>query len=137
VTLPGLRCLLHGPAADGERWTMECAAGTGTKGNAWSTTTSNLANRNAAGDAQSATFRSSCDTSTWRLLGEGLDWTQPDRLLLVNAEMKRDEAVASLDFAGPLLRLAAAEDGKSALAVVFNLTSGSYEVYRITMVCGR
>ena len=139
ILLPGLNCVLRGPTADGERWTMQCAAGSGTKSNAWSMTTSSAtgAKRGFDGDAQAATLSSSCDTDTWRLLEEGLDWTQPDRLLLVNAEMKRDEAVASLDFAGPLRRLTGAEDGKSALAVVFNLTLGSYEVYRITMVCGR
>jgi hypothetical protein len=139
VALPGLNCMVHGPAAVGERWTMQCTAGSAAKGS-----TSAMKTTNAAGamgiadaDARVVTITSSCDANAWRLLSEGQDWTQPDRLLLVNAEMKREEAVASLDFAGPIRRLASAEDGKSALAVVFNLTSGSYEVYRITMVCGR
>jgi hypothetical protein len=42
-----------------------------------------------------------------------------------------------VDFAGPVQHLAAADDGKSALAVVFDLASGSYDVYRVSMVCGR
>jgi hypothetical protein len=140
VALPGLNCVVRGPAAEGERWTMSCVAGNGVKGNASSVTTSSTAGTKRGSDVepqQVATLRSNCDGNGWRLLSAGSDWTQPDRLLLVNAESKREESVASLDFAGPLRRLAGGEDGKSALAVVFNLTSGSYEVYRITMVCGR
>jgi hypothetical protein len=60
-----------------------------------------------------------------------------DRLLLVNGDLKRAEAVAALEFAGPVRSLVDAEDEKSAVAVVFNLSSGSYEVYRVAMVCGR
>jgi len=45
--------------------------------------------------------------------------------------------VASLDFPGPLRRVNSAEDARSALAVIFNLSSGSYEVYRVTLACGR
>jgi len=60
-----------------------------------------------------------------------------DRLLLVNGQMKKEEAVASLEFAGPVRRLSGAEDGKSAVAVAFDLSSGSYEIFRITLLCGR
>ena len=127
VTLPGLNCAMHGPASAGERWSMQCAA----------VTTTVEAIAAIATDAQVPTLSSSCDTSSWRLIGEAADWTQADRLLLVNGEMKREEAVAAVDFAGPVRRVAGAADGRSALAVVFNLASGSYEVYRITMVCGR
>lgn len=139
VALPGGNCVIRGPAAVGERWTMQCTAGNAAKSNASAMTATSAAGAKRIGDAEAqvATITSSCDANAWRLLSEGLDWTQPDRLLLVSAEMKREEAVASLDFAGPIRRVASAEDGKSALAVVFNLTSGSYEVYRITMVCGR
>jgi len=128
VVLPGLNCAVHGPATSGERWAMQCGAPT------TSDTTTTAA---AAPDAVVTTLSSNCDAISWRLLGEASDWTQTDRLLLVNVEMKREEAVAAVDFAGPVRRLASAEDGKSALAVVFNLSSGSYEVYRIAVVCGR
>jgi hypothetical protein len=123
VTLPGLNCSIHGPGNAGERWGMQCAAAaTGAPTTA---------------DGEVPTLSSSCDATSWRLIGEATDWTRPDRLLLVDAEMKREEAVAALDFAGPVRRLAGSEDGKSALAVVFDLSSGSYEIYRVTMVCGR
>jgi hypothetical protein len=140
VALPGLNCLVRAPAPEGERWTMSCAAGNGVKSNASPVTTSSMTGAKRGSDVdpqQVATLRSNCDAHGWRLLSAESDWTQPDRLLLVNTETKREESVASLDFAGPLRRLTGGEDGKSALAVVFNLTSGSYEVYRITMVCGR
>lgn len=123
VTLPGLNCSMHGPNSFGERWSMQCAAvATGEPTTA---------------DSEAPTLSSSCDETSWRLIGEATDWTQPDRLLLVDAEMKRDEAVAALDFAGPVRRLTGSEDGKSALAVVFDLSSGTYEIYRVTMVCVR
>jgi hypothetical protein len=140
VALPGLNCMVRGPAEEGGRWTIPCAAGNGVKSNASSVTTSSMTGAKRGSDVdppQVATLRSNCDTNGWRLLSAGSDWTQPDRLLLVDTETKREESVASLDFAGPLRRLTGGEDGKSALAVVFNLTSGSYELYRITMVCGR
>jgi hypothetical protein len=128
VALPGLNCTVHGPATTGERWAMQCGAPTTSE-----TTTAPA----AAPDAVVTTLSSNCDAISWRLLGEASDWTQTDRLLLVNAEMKREEAVAAVDFAGPVRRMAGAGDGKSALAMVFNLSSGSYEVYRIAVICGR
>ena len=91
----------------------------------------------SANDVQSIALIAACQPGSWRLMSAATDWTQPDKLLLVSASMKREEAVASVDFAGPVQHLAAADDGKSALAVVFDLASGSYDVYRVSMVCGR
>jgi hypothetical protein len=88
-------------------------------------------------DPEAAAITSSCDGTAWKLLAGESDWTRPDRLLLVGAGMKRDEAVASLEFAGPVLRVASAEDNKAALAVVFGLSSGNYEVYRVAIACGQ
>lgn len=135
VTMPGLNCAVRGPASAGERWTMQCSAVSAATGSTAAATTS-AASASVAG-AEVTTLSSSCDANAWRLMGEAGDWTQTDRLLLVSAEMKREEAVAAVDFAGPVRRLAGAEDGRSALAVVFDLSSGSYEVYRITVGCGR
>ena len=132
VTLPGLNCVVRGPVSAGERWSMQCSS---VASPATSTVATNAAP--PAVDAEATALSSNCDANSWRLIGEASDWTQPDRLLLVNAEMKREEAVAALDFAGPVRHVANAEDGKSALAVVFDLSSGSYEIYRITMACGR
>jgi hypothetical protein len=124
ATLPGSHCGIRRPATAAERWTTQC-------------TTSTTGTPALHSDAGQATVSSSCDASSWRLITEATDWAQPDRLLLVNAEMKKEEAVAAVDVSGPVRRVVSAEDGKSALAVVFNLSSGSYEVYRITILCGR
>lgn len=131
ATLPNLTCLLHGPAASSDRWTMTCSA----NGGAGRCTGS----RASGGDAEpeAVALTSSCDGTTWKLLSGESDWTRPDRLLLVGAGMKRDEAVALLEFGGPVLRVVSAEDGQAALTVVFDLSSGNYEVYRVAIACGQ
>ena len=131
ATLPNLNCLLHWPAASSDRWTMTCSP----NGGAGQLTNSIAADGDAAQDPVAIT--SSCDGTAWKLLAGESDWTRPDRLLLVGAGMKRDEAVASLEFGGPVLRVASAEDNKAALAVVFDLSSGNYEVYRVAIACGQ
>jgi len=138
VTVPGLNCSVRGPAAAGERWTMSCAAApTAASSGTSAGGPGPKASGAAPADAEAVTLGSGCDGSAWRLLGEAVDWTQADRLLLVNGQMKKEEAVASLEFAGPVRRLSGAEDGKSAVAVAFDLSSGSYEIFRITLLCGR
>lgn len=139
VAVPGLNCVVRGPVAAGERWTMTCtaAAASATGATKEPTIGSNDAGSVSTTDAEAVTLTSSCDGSSWRMIAEAADWTQTDRLLLVDGEMKREEAVASVEFAGPVRRLVEAEDRKSAVAVVFDLSSGSYEVHRVAMVCGR
>jgi hypothetical protein len=131
ATLPNLACLLHGPAPSSDRWTMTCS----TDGGAGRLTDSSASGGDAEPDAVALT--SSCDGTTWKLLAGESDWTRPDRLLLIGVGMKRDEAVASLEFGGPVVRVASAEDGNAALAVVFDLPSGNYEVYRVAIACGQ
>jgi hypothetical protein len=132
ATLPNLTCLLHGPSVPSDRWTMTCSP----NGGAGQLTNSSTSDGDAKPDA-AAEITSSCDATAWKLLAGESDWTRPDHLLLVGAGTKRDEAVASLDFGGPVLRVASAQDSKSALAVIFNLSSGNYEVYRVTIACGQ
>lgn len=132
VTLPNLTCLLHGPAAPSDRWTMTCSP----HGGAGQLTNSSSSDGDTKPDAAVA-ITSSCDGTAWKLLAGESDWTRPDRLLLVGAQMKKDEAVASLEFAGPVLRVASAQDAKAALVVVFDLSSGNYEVYRVAIACGQ
>jgi hypothetical protein len=131
AVLPNLTCLLHGPAASSDHWTMTCSI----NGGAGRLTDSSASGGDAEPDAVALT--SSCDGTTWKLLSGESDWTRPDRLQLVGAGLKRDEAVASLEFGGPVLRVASAENAKVALAVVFDLSSGNYEVYRVTIACGQ
>lgn len=60
------------------------------------------------------------------------DWSVPDQL-----RPARDSSGASdlrLDFPGPILWLNETGNLRGA-AVVFNLTTGNYEVYRITLAC--
>jgi len=104
ATLPNLTCLLHGPAASSDRWTMTCSP----NGGAGQLTNSSASDDDSERDAAVA-ITSSCDGTAWKLLAGESDWTRPDRLLLVGAEMKKDEAVASLEFAGPVLRVASAQ----------------------------
>jgi hypothetical protein len=138
VAVPGLNCAVREPVAAGERWTMTCTAAPIATGATKEPTSGPNAGANlSTTDAEAVTLTSSCDGSSWRLIAEAADWTQTDRLLLVNGEMKREEAVASVEFAGPVRRLVEAEDRKSAVAIVFDLSSGSYEVHRVAMVCGR
>jgi hypothetical protein len=131
ATLPNLSCLLRAPAASSDRWTMTCS----THGGAGHLTDSSASDGDAEPEAVAIT--SSCDGTIWKLLAGESDWTRPDRLLLVGTGMKKDEAVASLEFAGPVLRVASAEDAKAALTVVFDLSSGNYEVYRVVIACGQ
>jgi hypothetical protein len=72
--------------------------------------------------------------------GKG-DFTQPDRITLASiagagvAASADDNYPGSLDMPGPVFDISVAKDSKSAAAVVKNLSTGNYEVYRITAVC--
>jgi hypothetical protein len=81
---------------------------------------------------------SNCDEGPLRLaVGKGDD-TQADRIMSGRAEVglpSREREAGSLDMPGPVLDITLAEDSKAAFAVVRNLSTGNYEVYRITAVC--
>jgi hypothetical protein len=80
---------------------------------------------------------SSCNSSVAWLRSESGDWSVPDRLLLRNPSLpKSAPSLSDLDLPGPLLSISSGHALRSASAVVFNLTMGNYEVYRITVVCG-
>jgi hypothetical protein len=82
---------------------------------------------------------STCDESTRYLVTGKGDYTQTDRITLARAAGARaaaDETYAgSVDMPGPVLDISVAENAKTAAAVVKNLSTGNYEVYRITAVC--
>jgi hypothetical protein len=79
---------------------------------------------------------SACDRSVWWLRGETGDWTLPDKLLLRNPSLpKSAPSEAELDLPGPLLSIATGRHMQGDTAVVLNLTTGNYEVYRITLAC--
>jgi hypothetical protein len=75
------------------------------------------------------------------------DYTQPDRITLgatsaggtaASASIPAaDESYAgSVDMPGPVLDLSVGENATAAFAVLKSLSTGNYEVYRITAVCG-
>jgi hypothetical protein len=79
----------------------------------------------------------SCGTQTWWLKSDSGDFASQDRLILQNSGAGKDAAtIAELTVAGPVISIAAGENAGAAVAVVRNLTSGNYEVYRIAVVCG-
>jgi hypothetical protein len=85
---------------------------------------------------------SNCEQFRRNLITGNGDYTQPDRIILSRpagagvAAEPGDKYSASVDTPGPVFDVTAAENWKAAFAVVRNLSTGNYEVYRITSVCG-
>jgi hypothetical protein len=78
-----------------------------------------------------------CDSRAWWLRGDGGDMTMPDRLELVQPSTQKTEtAVAELPVPGPVLSISSGEGVRADTAVVFNLATGNYEVYRVALACG-
>jgi hypothetical protein len=79
---------------------------------------------------------SPCDRSVWWLRADPGDWSVPDRLLLRNPSLpKSAPSAAELDLPGPSLSISTGRRMQSDTTVVFNLSTGNYEVYRITLAC--
>jgi hypothetical protein len=79
---------------------------------------------------------SPCDRAVWWLRAEQGDWSMPDRLLLRNPSLpKTAPSGAELDLPGPSVSISTGRRMQSDTAVVFNLSTGNYEVYRITLAC--
>jgi hypothetical protein len=79
---------------------------------------------------------SPCDRVAWWLHAEQGDWSMPDRLLLRNPSLpKTAPSGAELDLPGPSVSISSGRRMQSDTAVVFNLSTGNYEVYRITLAC--
>jgi hypothetical protein len=78
-----------------------------------------------------------CDRMVWSLRSQSPDWSVPDRLLLRNPSLTESTpSVAELDLPGPSLSISTGRSMQGDTAVVFNLTTGNYEVYRVTLACG-
>jgi hypothetical protein len=85
---------------------------------------------------------SKCEPLPRYLIAGNRDFSQPDQILL--GGQARDTAAAvpkegdssAVDVPGPVLAMTLGETGTAAFAVVRNLSTGDYEVYRITAVCG-
>ncbi len=75
-----------------------------------------------------------CDRGSWVLTsGEG-DHTTADRLML--GEKSGVAQTIGLEMPGPVLSLGPSTEPQSAVASVFNLATGEYEIYRLTLACG-
>jgi hypothetical protein len=62
----------------------------------------------------------------------------PDKLEVVNSSLPQAQAlVAELATPGPVLSISSGEAMRADTAVVFNLATGNYEVYRIALACGQ
>jgi hypothetical protein len=91
---------------------------------------------------KTAELSSTCEESPRSLSSGTGDYTQPDRILLKPGSAKatavppEESSSASMDMPGPVLDISTAGNLKAASAVVKNLSTGNYEVYRITAVCG-
>jgi hypothetical protein len=89
---------------------------------------------------RTAALSSTCEESRRYLATGRGDYTQPDRITLASAPgggpaAADDSYAGSVDMPGPVLDISVAVDSKTACAVVKNLSTGNYEVYRITAVC--
>jgi len=80
-------------------------------------------------------------TPSWSLWTDTGDFAQRDRIFsgspeVAEAELPSDEAtLRSVEMPGPVLDISTTADFKAAIAVVRNLSTGNYEVYRITLAC--
>jgi hypothetical protein len=90
---------------------------------------------------KSAELTSTCEEAPRSLSSGKGDYTQVDRIRLkrgvgneTGVSLEESES-GSVDMPGPVLDISVAEKQKAASAVVKNLSTGSYEVYRITAVC--
>jgi len=80
---------------------------------------------------------SPCGSQVWWLRSDGGDKTMPDRLELVNPSLPATQTpVAELGTAGPVVSISSGEALRADTAVVFNLSTGNYEVHRIALACG-
>jgi len=86
---------------------------------------------------QAVILATACSQGTLLLRSDSRDRSLPDRIFLRNpGSGKADVPTAELEISGPVLSLFPGESPFAAGAVVFNLSSGVYEIYRISAVCG-
>lgn len=85
---------------------------------------------------QAVVLATVCTQGTFLLRSDLRDRSLPDRIFLQNPSSgKVDVPTAELEVSGPVLSLFPGESPFAAGAVVFNLSSGVYEIYRISAVC--
>ena len=93
---------------------------------------------------RTAEIASTCEESPRYLVAGKGDYTQADRITLgspaktgvASSAASEESYSGSVEIPGPVLDISVAENPKTAFAVAKNLSTGNYEVYRITAVCG-
>jgi hypothetical protein len=111
-----------------ERIAMECAPGEqrgpgGTKG------------RSATSASDSVELVAPCDHSVWTVTSDGEDWSKADRLSLRDSRSAASDRAGALDTTGPVVALESGPEGATSIAVVLNLSTGEYEIYRLALAC--
>lgn len=94
--------------------------------------------QNRSGNWRSSVpFRSTCSPATWLLRADSGDWSVPDRIALFDSSLPGTQSpFAGVNTPGPVLSLAGGDSTLAgATTVVFNLSTGNYEVYAITLDC--
>jgi hypothetical protein len=80
---------------------------------------------------------SHCDDKAHRLLTDKGDFSVRDRVGVAEPDLPVEEMFShGLVMPGPILDTSGRNDRRAATAVVRNLSTGNYEVYRITLACG-
>jgi hypothetical protein len=84
---------------------------------------------------------SDCGNMEWSLWTDNGDYVQKDRIFCgrvgaAEPDLAADESTShSMEMPGPVLDVSTTQDFRAAIAVVKNLATGNYEVYRITLAC--
>ena len=90
-------------------------------------------------EAKAPQILSACEEGPRYLATDSRDYTQTDRIILrgpvANQDTRPSSDASSVGVPGPVLGISVAENAKAAFAVVKNLSTGNYEVYRITAAC--
>jgi hypothetical protein len=80
---------------------------------------------------------SPCDGSSWKLMSSGNEPEAKEVLQAAPDGANRESNAAVLsEFPGPIVATNGEQNPSSALAIVQNLRTGNYEIYKITLACG-
>jgi hypothetical protein len=81
---------------------------------------------------------SPCDGREWKLFSSGSEPNSKDLLQVVPDGALRESSAAVLsEFPGPIVGTSGEHDPGSALVIARNLRTGNYEIYKITLACGK
>lgn len=77
-----------------------------------------------------------CEAGSWNLQTGSGDWSETDRILLMNSGLPRTQTpIAATSLPGPVISLSPGIAPHTYITSAFNLSTGNYEVYRVTVSC--